>query len=118
MSSIAESAFALTALPFAISSKMRAISLGVVTPRPYLVELSTATLAIRRKTLECTFVCGRPSASLLGQIIDRHENCDFDQARRRECLVASQREPLAGIEIVDRVTEHAVEAMRERIECA
>ena len=64
ISSIAESALGVTALPVAINSNSRAISLGVVTPSPYLTELSTATLAIRKKTFECTFVCGSPSASI------------------------------------------------------
>ena len=36
----------------------------MLTPSPYFTELSIATLVIRRKVFECTFVCGRPSDSI------------------------------------------------------
>ena len=165
MSSIAESAAGLTAFPCASSSNRCAISFGVLTPSPYFTELSIATLVMRRKVFECTFVCGRPSASifchtrriamrsrmrfvavlslrtiisdrgvvhaqrhpgmhelqhaaarhlidlqhgeriverqlfLVDEIVERDENRDLDQARRRERLVAAQRQPLAGVEV-------------------
>ncbi len=62
-----ESAAGFTACPRASSSKRRAISLGVVTPSPYLTEESIATLVSRRKVFEWTFECGRPSASIFSQ---------------------------------------------------
>ncbi len=48
MSSIAESAGGFTALPSARSANRCAISFGVLTPSPYLTELSIATLVSRR----------------------------------------------------------------------
>ena len=67
MSSIVESASGITALPARHQLEQRAISFGVVTPRPYFTELSMATLELRRKLFECTFVCFRPSDSILSQ---------------------------------------------------
>lgn len=65
IATIVESAMGLTARPCASSSNSRAISLGVVTPRPYFKLLSIATLVKRWKLREWTFVCGSPSASIL-----------------------------------------------------
>src|SRR6476659_2121395 len=81
MSSIALSAFGLTALPSASRAKRRDISFGVVTPSPYFTELSIATLAMRRYTLECTFVCGRPSFSIFSHATN-HDAVE-EEVRRR-----------------------------------
>ena len=48
-------------------SKRRAISLGVVTPRPYRAALSRETRISTSIERPCTLVCGRPSASIVRQ---------------------------------------------------
>jgi len=54
----------------------------------------------------------------LGQIVQRDEDGDLDQARRRESLVPSHRQALARVEVIDGVAEHPVKVMRERVEGA
>jgi len=69
-----------------------------------LIDLQNRERVIERKLL------------LLDLVIKRYENRNLDQAGRRKRFVATQREPLARIEIRHRVAEHAVVRRGDRVE--